>query len=374
MNDEVKETSMDVLSEKAEEGTQKENYKLYKYLRDHPGLLVSGVSAITIALSFICNLAFRAYTNRYLSYWGIDPSVFTVEPINQINVIVVGCAMFYLGTIAMQWMAKVFEQYYKDAEGFLHFIYGNKLLKKQLKKAKRGMKPHEASDEIHIAEEITTESTKAIKATRWIYKRRLFSNAIVISGLVFVIVYGLIWLLGQNMKTWHVLLCVAAITVITVIITPYVMRGLPIKRKIKKRAKDTIKEPITEEEIKRFFRSDKPKYPLDKLLSLEVKDFFNKSTIIVVVLYAFMIPFYIAILLMTANREMTVDKDEFLTTVKNDKEYVLIYKDGSNYYLEEAEMGKNQISINTEKVKIISSDDIEFETMIFEEVERKQKE
>lgn len=371
MGNKTEELKMEDLKKNVMAEIEADEYKVYYYLKKHPGLLVSFVSAFTIVISFMCNLALYANENRYLKYWGIESSYVTVNTTQQIYIIIISCMFFYIGTISTQAMISLYEKHYSGAEAFLCFKRGVKILEKGIRRFKHRDKEELWCDKIQQVERTLSRSKKKIKSTKKIFYRRLYSNVCAVAIPAALLIYILLWLGGSDYNVWQMILYAGGSTIVTVIILPYLYKALPMKRRIFKKAKKIYSDIDSGEAFEELNNSIELKYPLERLMDLSLKEFFSKSSIFVASIYTLLIPVYIVIILMTMNRDVTVDKKDFLITVKNGQEYALIYNDGKNYYLEEAEIKKTHIIINTEEFRVVSDKDIKFEVREFEEVVRK---
>ena len=72
-------------------------------------------------------------------------------------------------------------------------------------------------------------------------------------------------------------------------------------------------------------------------------------------------------------KDYTVKQEQFRVTVLDEKTYAIIYQENLTYYLSQVQIENQNIKVYTNKQRIINSNDISYEVISFENVEKISK-
>ena len=122
-----------------EEQENRNAHSIFDYLKERPGVLATGISALIAIVAFIFNAALYNVISKYLQYWGISPDNVSVANANLIYILV--SAMIYF--IAIMFMTIFLFDTYNVYQRYYNKIYCMKLIlkdtRKRCKKAKRAI-------------------------------------------------------------------------------------------------------------------------------------------------------------------------------------------------------------------------------------------
>ena len=123
--------------EEKEVSNEKDEHSLYNYLKEHPGVMVSIVSALMVVITFVINLAIYIRTSRYLEYWGVNTLNIDFNNTNLMYVFA-GAGIYYmLNMFTQPFFMNSYEKYIKDMQFNYYEKYYCKFIRKEIKQCQK---------------------------------------------------------------------------------------------------------------------------------------------------------------------------------------------------------------------------------------------
>lgn len=364
----------------------KNEYAIYEYLKMHPGMLISCVSAMVMIITFIINYAIYLRTSRFLAYWGVESLKIDMNNTNLIYTFA-GAFIYYMMIMYIQpFIIDSCEKYFEEMKSDYYIHYFRKYVKKEVVQCKKMMKPKkkdktfsDKQDEEYIKIEKYIEDIKKYikeskklskKITKIISKKMIISIVIAFLGLSIATFF--LMLISINSYDIITILMISIICAsITLVITLGIVYFIIKYPKIK-----SIKKEISENELdleKIFNLSDDVhyEYPIDKIFNMDFKESFRNKAIASLMLQIAIGALFLLFLVYPIGANETKNKQEFAIVTENGQDYVIIYNNDNCYYLVEAVIEDEKITIDTTKQSVVVKDKIVYENVKFEEVVRK---
>lgn len=368
-------------------------YSIYNYLKEHPGLLVSLASAATLIFAFLFNLVLYLITSRYLNYWGITETSIIEINLIQKSFMVAICVMLMVILILQKVISDAFFKYLKKMEVFYAEKYYEKKLKRRLCKTRRKIKKEKKKlkkvKDINVEEEqkrfVNSEEQlssiqndlemirKSRRVVQWHFWKQIAIPFIVVGLLIFSFVYCVIFILFGSMVYQNMFLIAAAFTIYFVLLLQalqYVMMRLLFWKKVSLYySKGILVEKLEAEYAVKSILDD----DINQYFGFSIKEYFSNkhlaSFTTQIVLWGIIsfITFSLAI------TSAIKDTKDYRIVSHEEKTHAIIYENSSYYYIEEAEIKGKTITIDSSIVKVIPKENVYYENKSFDSVNRLEK-
>lgn len=360
---------------------------IYLFFRNHTTFLVACISAAVAVISFVINYAISRYNLAYLDSWGIDPIYAVSKNDNQIYIVLF--SFFYL--LAMMVIHALLSG---TSDSFRHY---NKLLstlnyqqkrtknivrkhrkcKKELIKALKLISPQEDTllkarkiqkelDEIESELQAIAENRQASQKAKRNYRTWLYLNIGIAIVASFLIGMLFILLVQSTITAKEILL--STILVSGIILFDLLIYFLPAYYSTK-----CTKKRYERKDYLKFaddmLDSKKHTFPIEEIAKNGLRSMVSNKKIKLALgqFFAAMVMF---IFLMTyAGMHAAETKTSFPIYSDGSGVYAVVYNNGQSLILEAATIEHDRITIDTSKQRIISSDNIVYEVLVFDEVE-----
>jgi len=352
------------------EEKRRETYKVYSYFKNHPGILLSIISAFTVVMGFVFRLITYFRTCRYLVYWGIDSQYIEISDSNQIYFLAASCVYCFVSSFMQFFLLISYEKYISEVVvvGYLKDI--QKKLAKIIKRNRKDKKKRKSQEEIN--EDIYTNTENTIKEAKSKMKKlclkRLLPNVLVAFFIIVVFTYGYLIITMTSLSNKELLIASIICSVVLSIFPAIIEFTIDYKLKYKKYKMDIEQEEISIDKVLEDSGIRKNKYPLDTLLDSELKELFSDRKIVILILQISIVLLCMSFVINPISKDMTETRKSFSVVTEGDVKYTVIYKNNEAYYLEEVYINGDEIEIDTSKQKIIAGDNLTYENMKFENV------
>lgn len=341
-------------------------------------MLISGISAMVMIVTFIINYAIYLRTSSILAYWGVDSLNIDMNNANFIYMFV-GAFVYYMMIMFIQpFILNSCETYVEEMKSNYYILYFRKHIKKETKKYKKILKKKKEKGDEYIEiqrylKEIKNnikESKKISKKIRKkICKKLIVSLIIAFLGLTIASIV-LILFLVKNFSFLSMLfasIISASITMGITVVSVYLLIRWPINKKIKKELFENKwdLETVLESDESMYYE-----YPIDKIINLNYKELFRDKALISLILQIVIGVIFLIVLVYPSSVNDMQKKQEFAIVKEGEKDYVIIYNNDNCYYLIEAIIDNKTITVDTTKQSVVIREQIAYENMKFESVIR----
>lgn len=363
-------------------------YTIFDYLKEHPGVLISSVSAMVVVITFVINLVIYVRTSKYLTYWGIDASYVQMDNTNQIYIFAVVC-IYYITTIfILPFLMNSYDMYIKEMKVNYYAKYICKFCKKelgycrrQLRRQKRVYKKligqdNEKEEIISIGKQIEalkekiSDAEKVRKKSSKLTINKLLVSTIIVS-FVFVIQMYIVVLVVTDFTSIYKMILISIVGAVILLgflfVLMYFLLTWPEVKLIKKEVYNSEEDF---EKVTEYIKTLNPVYPIDKIFDLRIQEVLKNRVIITFLMYVICCLVCVMVFVAPLDETKMQEIREFSVVNDEGKEYVIIYNNSNFYYFVEASIEGENITIDTTKQRIIPVDNICYEKMKFEEVHR----
>lgn len=349
-----------------------EDNKLYDYMKEHPSILISCFSAITIVISFIFNGVLYLNELKYFAFWGIDNNYINVISVNNLYFLVAACIFYLVNTLVQQILLDTYEKISTVISIIVYIKYQIKLeTKKQNRNVTNSKKNYATPESVQEKSMTDINSLKQAKNDMCKYLFKIIRINIFVFGCVlFLSAFLFLWTTQVNMKIELILLLSLGNVIISTMLPCILIYVFRQRAKNKKIREHISKGQFEDGLLMNLINEVDTDFLLIKLSDIRTKSFFSKDAIRNILFNIIMLLIYILIAVYPIYQDMTVDKKTFNVVTEGSQQYVIMYKEDKAYYLKEAKIVDNNISINISKQRIIVSDDVSYETIEFENVKR----
>lgn len=363
-------------------------HTLFEYFKEHTAFFVTCVSAMVAITSFVVRYAADRYVGFYLSYWNIHTGFSGNSSVGQINtiiIVIVNCAVYLILHALFSSSAEEYK-HYNRLLSMLNWLTKEqdrkqKELRKQGKLLRKMLsKSNERSDEISmIYEKINTtssniENNKRILAetldAKSAYQKWLNSN--VIKPLIlslFIVLLNTIFLfpvvkVGSYYDGIALIVFQLVITVLSFAV--YYVPAYCSSKITKKKFQELDVEKFVEE----MLDVDKHQFPLEKFFQKGLKSILTDSIIARAMAEGILLLMIVPVMLSWLGTEAATIKKEFQVVSDSSGTYAVIYNTGTEFIMEKAIIEEDSISIDTRIQRIISINDVIYEVLEFDSVQK----
>ena len=344
--------------------------KLYSYMKKHPSVLISCFSALTIVVSVIFNGLLYINELKYFEYWSIDEHYINRISTENMYFLVIACIFYFVNVIVQQML---FDTYEKLSTIINIIVYTNhkiKFIKKEERKKVQNLEVKHKRSYVqeHNLKDDRLNNLKNIRNSMCKYLFEILRiNMLLFGSILFLSAFLFLWITKINLEWKYILLGSFTNVGIGMLLPCVFVYIFQHKKKLR-----VIKEQRNEDDsiLMELIKEVDTDFILIKIASIRIENFFTKEAIRILLFNIVMLLIYILVALYPIYQDMTIDKKTFNVITESSKQYVIIYKDGTEYYLEEAKIVENTININITRQRILKSDDISYETIRFKKVKK----
>ena len=368
----------------------KGNERIGRYLLAHPTLLVSCVSAMIAVASITINVATEIQISKVLYYWGFYDITSPVTNVLWTHKIAMSIIIFVLNEISCFAFSFTSRSFFSETEAWRKLKQLCKLRKRQLRKLKRNLthiniamcnlkKEGGSTTELEIelddmnklydnlkadVEEAKQLPTNVIKiiALRWVALALLF---VLTLGFLLSILLALNSLETLNVVSPFMASILFELSIfVTMSIIEYTQRAQFTAEDLREieqsgeYANKRISE-ILEETIQKA-KTKKKLFSTDFILS-------NRNIITFLMCYIGIIAMVMLFSISLGDESLDRKKDFNIWNGSGDT-YAIVYSQGNTYYMDKAEIAGDTLTIITSEHRVITSEDISFETKHFSNI------
>ena len=367
------------------------SYHIYEYFKDHPSVFFAIMSTAVAAITLILNFTAFLSKNSYLSYFGVDNVLY--KPSTQF-VSFIAITMIYTATLLLfqGFLSITFESYLPYRRELLKNKYLLMNIKAGIKERKREIKRIKKEllffTDASFDESETTKTLKQLdqllKKDKQLESERLsVKKAITRRSLVYIfpiiITCITIWmilciatiiLLSMSIFDWDIIIrasaILSALSVAFFTIENWFLSCVlwDDKKTLKRNAKYEIDYTPTYHEL--------PEFPINTIFRGNVKSLLSDSNCKRIIGLVILCLLMIIIVSSWSGSQSALNQKEFYVIDIDNQKYVLIYNNGENAILEEAEIKGDSLIINTTHQVIIPSNNLNMQKYIFDSVRIKR--
>jgi len=385
ITEEIIETQ-NVVVQDTEDSYSEEQYKILNYFKEHTGFFVACVSALVAMMSFVVRLAMGRMNYAYLEYWDIPTLYANIDNQNELHLIV--CTLLYI--LALMLIHALLS---KTSTAYRKY---NKLLttmKQQIKHAKkiRGklrreakicskiinkLKPEEkeseatqkaqtyikkAKEDDAVIQNDIREEQRLCRATRkWIILN--IGISIILSflvGLMFALLMKTTIAIKDFVDASKLIACVILFDLLLYFLPAYM-------------ATRCTKKQYEDIEITRFIEEMNPKamptFPIDSIVGKGYISILSDKRIKQAIAQIVFVTILILFLVPALGTSSAKLKEDFPIYSDESGTYAIIYFSDSTVFMEEATVQDRTILIDTSKQRIITTDDLAYNSISFDNV------
>lgn len=371
-------------------------YSIFDYFKKHPGSIVSCVTAIIAVASFWLNTTIYLRESRYLQYWGFETDFVDLTKSNHIYILVFAL-FFFISIMVIQILLTIsFDIYYKNNKFLIARKYIRKMLLRGSRRNTRKIKKlrsrlrrienkcrdmgqqeeiqniyREIQETENDIDNMQTELRKAQELSRQSKKILIITFVPTIVVLVFLLflVTAICTMMTPNDWSTGSVLGKAFLYSIFIFfcsaLPSCIFRDRPRKRNVQKLFKSDYE--ALKIELDKMRSEITMEYPLFKLGHNGIRELLNNSKILSFIAIFFFSLFVVGSTFQYGSGDTMEEKNTFCIATIDEVQYSIIYKNGNTYYLEEAALSDDSITIDTRHQRIVVSDDIAYNVQEFTE-------
>lgn len=366
--------------------TAKNQYKIFDYFKDHTGLLVTCVSALVAIMSFVLRFAVSRMNYAYLEYWDIASLHANTDNQNELYMVV--CSMLYTLSIALihgllSRTSDTFRYYNKLLSTMHQATKESKKLVRRLQRkirvlsrdfkrlpyaAKRDPAAKEIQKKIEEYKEISekgTNSIQALKEPRGKLRKRVafrIAGTIILSYLIGTLFLALANTTGTLVESIRSSLIVAA-SIGSASLIYFLPAYLATRCSRKQYQSENVIEKIEE-----LISSEIPDFPFEKIKRNGIKSMLSDKMLKAA---GWLIIAVTVAMLFTMSVTGTVSAKQqrrFPIYTDGSTSYAIVYISDSAVFMEEATEKDGTLIIDTTKQRIVTSEDISYDMVVFDDV------
>lgn len=366
------------------ENVSRGDYRIYEYLKEHPSVMIACVSAIIATASFAMNAVIFFVDYKYFSFWGFDIARGEYKNPNQIYILSASIVFVLTINIVQKYFGELFSTYLRrteyipvskailrDFKKTIRMINNTKKKRNSTRNAAQSTPKQNKNPEKGIGDVLPKirQIRSTIRKENWNVIKELFAF-LVPSGFLMILI-GMLYFgaVGTAKLSFWICILISLLYPIFLVLLNFLLSycfvRVPFNRKIKETAKNNPQELIS------MFNENNQtgKSPF----SYRLKDMLNKDTIkdsklgshIVSIMMAVVV--YFIVFSFSANSIQAARK-EFPVCYIDKNLYVIVYQSSDTYYMNQAEIDCDHLTIDTRSHRIITSDDTIYTNIKFEDV------
>lgn len=360
-----------------------DEYSILHFCTKDTGTLVAIATGVVAVFSYAIKYLSICITNQTLNYWNVDSSLISTSDsiiallgFSAISLVLMIFANALI--IASFEKHKIISKYSICARKAIpgKYIKQQKKELKALSKRINRLKDSPEKTEL-LAEQQRLESDNEekqslvktaynnIKDLKRIESKELWIN-LIISFVLFLIAYMFIGGLMPKSSTEHEYIVRFTLTLFSFLLA-LLMHYISMKKAVSKELKEI--EPY-EELVALGKELPEINYPVQTLIKKGVKQFLKNSTFILTLLFLIIAGTFIIFAVPFSTSLSIKQQKNFKMTKIDDVTYASVYSDSDIMVLEEAIISDDEITIDLSKQRIVKTNDISYEIMEFNKVNR----
>lgn len=373
---------------------EENQYKIFDYFKEHTGLLVTCVSALVAIMSCILHFAVGRMNYAFLAYW--DISTLHANISNQSEFYIVACALLYILSIMLihGLLSKTSDIFQFYCECLLITNRCIKMSKKRTQIVKKDLnsiskelkqfspeekkldKWKEIKERIDQYYEILGKSLQSIKSTK---KTRLLVIIKVTIQIIFAVILSYLMgnlfsflvnitsTFGESIRLSRTVLFIIVFDLFGYFLPAFVVS----LRASKKYKNDDVFERALE-----LTNSEFPKFPFENTKHWKIKNIFRDRTLKSASVLLTVSMLCVLLISSSIGNITATQQKRFPIYCDGSTSYAIVYFSNATVIMEEASVQDETIVIDTTKQRILTTDDLSYNTRVFTNVEliRNEKE
>ena len=320
------------------------SFTIYEFFSEHTTILITLISAFIASLVVIITASLYIREAVCLRYWNISDSLIDISNRSRLY----GGGIAFAASILMSILS---------IYTFHTFLSFNSYLPHNTKKKKRLKSLNKIvveKDDQYIAD------YKEIK--KEIRKISIISIGVLVKNyaLPSIIIGGIMLTLYQTAFTKFLDIVLIAFIILAL---PFLLNGVQsilFYIKAYKNADVSLDRKL----------SDIKPYPLEQIHNISIRNMFSNKAIKTQLL-AVLLMVIVSFITFSSSNYLNVKSQKVFPIIKNNKQYAIVYQNANYAVLEEATIANKTLFINTTKQKIVSVNELEYELITFDMVQKK---
>lgn len=370
----MKETELN--KENIERNEAEPYIEIWSYLKEHPTVWISVFSALVLIISFVFNILIYVNECYYLEYWEIDTKFLIIKNEDKIFDFVALGLLFVALMFIFLLLTATFDKYYEDMK---ICVYGNILIKSTKKnnrkkkvKTKKNIILNDKKD--GDSEALNRVITK-VRNTGRIVRKNTWPKMFLTFLATTIFFSAIMWIYSEmngREGEWTTYFGICIVTILMMWLGSRFVSFHSSGGFSKKQYKELelTQKNAKYKQLVNEYSQKKVKYPIEKIIDMEISRTISKRKIFVICLY---LPLFLAAFFSMINFSERKDIKEcatFAVYEQDSVDYVLIYRDETYFYLEEAELRDREIVIHVEKQRRLIAEDLVTTNHTFDKVTR----
>ena len=356
----------------------KNKYSIYDYLMENPSVLLAVISAGIAIVSFFAKLATLISSRKVLNFWEFDSAYATFGNDSIVYTVIFAIIFSLLTSLSSLLFCYTIEAYVprKRCHLMAKYIIKNKTVKETKKQAKQKKLIKQEKKLLETVKELK-ESTKE---SRIIAFKELFFNLFFV--FVFTFFNSLLFAVimedtKSNINIWIIVTAFLLAQFLVLLLLKIFIENSMLKRK-------ELKENCNDADfiIKTYEEINSKEYPFNYIFKNGFHSVLSNSNIISACAMILVSCFVLCCMFYFTKSDYINISNTFQITTINDTQYVIVYNNDDQYFLEEIEIKTNEsedavenrtLIIYTNRQRIITTEDISICAEEFQEIKTKHK-
>lgn len=367
-----KDTELKELIERSDTGNK---FSIYDYLKKTPSVFIASISALIAVVTFFARLMTEFSLRQELLFWNINPE-HAIATDSIINNAVVSIIYAFLTIVLAMWFSATYESYAVFKSRDLTMRYFKKQQKKEIKRIEsKNSKDIASVDEKEFVKNFNEICVMA-KEVKRDGRNEFIANSFPIYIFVFLVTFLFAAVTTNGKNALLLTLVCFAIQMITLFLLSRFHTRKSINKKI-------IKNECSNTEfiVDQLSKTKSERFPISKISKKGIRTYMSNVNIIMVVIMLLINCITMCITAALSGGNPIEEDKRFQTVVLDDTLYAIVYQNGNQCFLEEAEItvqNNNAVSekiltIYTNKQRIMTYDDIVIDVAEYDDIIRKQK-
>ena len=346
-----------------------DDYSIYNYFYKHPSVLLATITAIATVLSLTANFVYYNLELHYLEYWGFSTSHFHFSIAGNASAFILGILLFIVFLPIRALYSSFVSVFQNNHLCVKRQDYKTKAIIKKHKEGKKKRKTITDAEQCIVSDYDIQSGIKELKRNgrelKWLVLKQFlpfYFATVLLAWLVFSLYSSLSSVFFNQSLLLFLFILLLVLLYFLISLGLFRMEHNSEYKKAKKEIMNDF--PIIDSE------ETKAKYKIKKYGDFKIHEFLS-NRIIISGLISLLIGFVILVISFVVLVDRGYKKQKtFQITELNNKQFVVIYKDAESFYLNEAEINDDKITINDKTHVIIQTDCLEIQSETFQHVEK----
>ncbi len=337
---------------------------IYNYLKKTPSVGIAFASTIVAIVTFFAKLVTLISARKELAFWEFDPSYATFGEDSLVYTVIISILFSFFTTLSAMWFSPACEAYLKQKRFYLTVKYYKKSKSKKIKKIKKGIKSGKASNSDKEYLEDYNKMCESATRVKLDSGKDFFVNLlpVLVVSCFSSVLFSIVSVSKINSDSWLLAIACFAVHLIMLWLLKTITKSTIINKK-------ELKENST---YVHFIEKQKEacnpeEYPLNNLFYNGIGAVLKNSTIILVTLMILANCIILCVSHSMTETDPIKTMENFQLVTIDGTQYGIVYQNGNQYFLEEAEFNENStdnidvpknLTIYTNRQRVLITEDI----------------